>query len=277
MEPLGTTITYGLPFANVVANGIATTTISIGKTIETVRLVLGGTSFNKSMVEMIRFKVNGRIIIEATGLQLDAINQYRGATPDARFIDIDFALLEMWDDFGRIASALDTTFGIANITIEVSIGAATAPTLKAILIQSQTQKNSKEAFQPWAKFMRRIARLPVSRQNGGELQVSIPFGPNTGGTIMRLFYFGAGEVSAMRIKADGIVVHESTLIENDYYNKRNGNFPQANTYVVDFVSEHDIRTALVTKGLTSLEILMTTTTASSGYMLVEYISTLEEV
>lgn len=46
---------YGLPFSNVVATGVATNQVTPGRTLENLRLKLGGT-FTKAMITDIKLK-----------------------------------------------------------------------------------------------------------------------------------------------------------------------------------------------------------------------------
>ena len=63
---------YGLPFANVIANGVATNNISPGRTLEVFRLRLGGTTLTKSMISGVKIKANGKVIVEGRSWSLNA-------------------------------------------------------------------------------------------------------------------------------------------------------------------------------------------------------------
>lgn len=115
---VGNLIRYGLPFSNVVATGVATSQITPGRTLETYRLKLGGTALTKAMLSLLKVKANGKVIIEASGTELDKINSYRGVTADAAYLDIDFADDKMLTQFDRMVSAFDTSSGIMSLTTE---------------------------------------------------------------------------------------------------------------------------------------------------------------
>ena len=168
---------YGLPFANVVASGVATANVTPGRTIEQIRLKLGGTTFTKAMITLARVKANGKTIIEATGDQLDKLNTFRGKAANAAYLDIDFSDFSMNNEFDRHVGAFDTSAGIANVTLEITIAGATAPTLVAIVTESASQKTSQGENAPYAGILTKILRYPYNISSGGRLPITVPFGP----------------------------------------------------------------------------------------------------
>lgn len=271
---VGNLIRYGLPFSNVVANGVATSNITPGRTLETYRLKLGGTALTKAMLSLIKVKANGKVIIEASGTELDKINGYRGVTADAAYLDIDFADDKMLSQFDRMVSAFDTSNGIASLTTEVSIAGATAPTLTPILIESAQQKDKAGNAQPYAPLMAKILRYPYNIASGGRLPITVPFGPANGAIIKRLHVFHGGNMTGATVKQDGLVVHESVRLENEYMVKKFGRVPQTNVYTIDFCPDGNVADALNTRDARSLEWLFDFSAADTGAVLVEYLDTL---
>ena len=271
---VGNLTRYGLPFSNVVNSGVATSNITPGRTLETYRLKLGGTALTKAMLSMIKVKANGKIIIEASGSELDKINSYRGITADAAFLDIDFADDTMLSQFDRMVSAFDTSIGIASLTTEVTINGATAPTLTPILLESAQQKDKAGNAAPYAPLLAKILRYPFNIATGGRLPLTVPFGPQNGAIIKRLHVFHTGNMTGATVKQDGLVVHESVTAENVYLQKKFGRVPQANVYTIDFCPDGNITDALNTRDARSLEWLFDFSAADNGAVLVEYIDTL---
>lgn len=265
---------YGLPFSNVVPTGVATNQVTPGRTLETLRLRLGGTSLSKAMLSAIKIKANGKVIIEATGNQLDAINRYRGDQNNGAFLDVPFTDFCMLTEFDRQVSAFDTSLGIGNITTEVSISGATAPTLTPILVESAVQKDAKGAAQPYAPLMGKILSYPFSMSTGGTLPVNVPFGPTTGSIIKRLHVFHGGQMTGATVKMDGMVIHETVAAEEQFNQLNSGRVPQSNVYTIDFCLDGNISKALNTRMARSLEWLLTFSAASSGTILVEYLDPL---
>lgn len=264
---------YGLPFSNVVANGTATNQITPGRTVENFRLKLGGT-FTKAMVSLLRIKANGKTIIEGSGTQLDMINAYRGESTSAAFLDVQFADYKMLSEIDRMVGAFDTSQGIQNITTEVTIAGATAPTLTPILVESANQKAPNGDAAPFAGLMSKILSYPFNVSTGGKLAVNVPFGPQSGAIIKRFHVFHGGQMTGATVKQDGLVIHESVAAENQFDQQKAGRVPQSNVYTIDFVLDGNIKKALDTRDARSLEWLLDFSAASSGTVLVEYIDPL---
>lgn len=264
---------YGLPYANVVASGVATNQITPGRVLENLKLKLGGTSLTKAMITDVKIKANGKTIIQGSGTQLEKINAYRGETTNAAYLDIAFADYGLNNEFDRMVSAFDTSVGIASITSEVTISGATAPSLTPILTESAAQKDKNGAAAPFAPLLTKILQYPFNISTGGRLPVTVPFGPQNGAIIKRLHVFNTNMTGAT-VKQDGMVVHESLLAEIQQEQTRLGRVPQSGMYTIDFVVDGDVKKALDTRDAKSLEWLFDFSAADSGYILVEYIDIL---
>ncbi len=265
---------YGLPFANVVASGTATNQVTPGRTIETMRLELGGTTFTKAMIADLKIKANGKVIVEGAGADLDKINAYRGTPANAAFLDLFFADYSMNNELDRMVGAFDTSAGINSITSEVTIAGATAPSLTPILIESAQQKDHSGAAAPYAPLIAKILQYPFSQATGGRLPVNVPFGPQSGSIIKRLHVFHGGYMTGATVKQDGLVVHESIAVENAYEQTVQGRVPQVNVYTIDFVDDGNIAKAMDTRDARSLEWLFDFSAADSGKVYVEYLDPL---
>lgn len=270
---VGKLVRYGLPFSNVVASGTATNNITPGRTLENLRLRLGGT-FTKAQITDLKIKANGKVIVEGTGSQLDAIQAYRGRTQNASFLELAFTDYSMNNELDRQVGAFDTSLGIANITTEVTISGATSPTLTPILIESAAQKAPSGEMQPFAPLISKILRYPFSIANGGRLAMTVPFGPGSGSIIKRLHVFHGSQMTGATVKEDGLVIHESVTAENQQEQTMQGRVPQTNCYTIDFCVDGDIRKALDTRSSRSLEWLFDFSAASSGTVYAEYLDPL---
>lgn len=264
-----------LPFANVIASGEATNQITVGKTLNNLQLVLGGTTFTKAMISMFRLKANAKTIFEGSGTQIDKINAYRGIHTAAGFLDVSFEDLTGLDILDRVVGGLDTTQGIGNITTEVTIAGATAPTLKGYLYQTARQADSKGNTAQYAGLMCKQLRYPYSVATGGELPMNFPFGPKNGAIIKRVHVFhDGGLMTGAVVKDNGTIAHESLTADNEYEQKRHGRVPQTNMYTIDFIPDGDVRKAMDTRLSESMEWLFTFSGADSGHVVIEYLDTL---
>lgn len=265
---------YGLPFANVVANGQTTNNITPGRTLEVFRLRLAGTSLTKAMITLFKLKANGKPIIEATGTQIDKVNAYRGEATNAAFLDVQFADYTGLGEIDRQVGSFDTGMGIANITTEVTIAGATAPQITPILIESANQKVSSGASAGHAPFISKLLSYPFNISSGGKLPITVPFGPQNGAVIKRLHVFHTGNMIGATVKQDAIVVHESVKVENEFDQTKAGRVPQANCYTIDFMLDGNVSKALDTRDAKSLEWLFDFSAADNGTVLVEYLDPL---
>lgn len=265
---------YGLPFSNVVPSGTATNNITPGRTLENLRLRLGGTSLTKAMISLLRIKANGKTIIEATGPQMDAVNAYRGEPVNAGFLDVLFTDYTMLTNLDRMVGAFDTSMGISNITTEVTIAGATAPTLLPILVESAQQKDRQGNAAPFAPFISKLLSYPFNISTGGRLPVTVPFGQQNGSVIKRVHVFHSGNMTGATVKEDGLVIHESVAAENQAIQQRFGRVPQSNVYTIDFCLDGNIKDALDTRNSRSLEWLFDFSGASVGTVLIEYLDPL---
>lgn len=271
---IGQLTRYGLPFSNVVAAGTATATITPGRTLENICLELGGTSLTKAMLTLVRLKANGKTFIEGSGTQIDKLMAYKGVVANAAFLDIDFTEPKAKTYLDRVVAAFDTSSGIANITAEVTIAGATAPTLKSIITESAQQTNQAGQKAGHSPIMQKVLRYPFSVATGGTLPVTLPFGQVNGAIIKRVHFEHTGNMTGVTVKQDSLVIHESTTAENQFKQTRIGKVPQTNMYTVDFVLDGEMDKALDTRDARSMEWLPTFSAADSGYILVEYMDVL---
>jgi hypothetical protein len=283
---LGTLVREGLPFSNVVANGVATSYITPGRSLETFRMKLKGTDttdansgvvtkgFTPEHISLFRMKANGKVIIEASGKELQTLQKYRNQPVSDGFLDIDFIDESMNSRFDREVTNFDTSFGIANITTEVHITGANSPTIKPILVESAQKKNADGSYSNWAALFLKLLRYPYSQANGGRLPFQVPFGAQSGAIIKRLHVFHAGNMEFLTLKQDGLVLFEQSVEENEYRQVKAGRIPQTNVYTIDFVVDGSIAEVLNTKDARSLEWLIDFKAADNGSVIVEYVDTL---
>lgn len=264
----------GLPFANVVATGVATNRVTVGKTLNTLQLQLGGTSLTKAMISMFKLMANAKVIFEGSGTQIDKIMAYRGLTSNAAFLDIAFEDLTGMDQVDRALGALDTTSGIADLTTEVEIAGATAPTLLARILESPPQKDREGNRSPFSGLMCKQLRYGFAVASSGQLPQNFPFGAKSGAVIKRVHVFHGGNMTGATVKENGLIIHESTKAQNEYEQIRNGRVPQANVYTIDFVLDGRMANAFDTRQAQSVEWLFDFSAADNGFVLIEYLDVL---
>jgi hypothetical protein len=228
------------PFTNVVANGVAITDLRhlFGYAIQRITLILGGTAFTKSMITRLQLKANGKVIYDSDGAKLDSRQQYRGISASANFLTLDFLELRNKTKLGMEGGGLDTTVGIRDLRLEVTIAGATAPTLDGVAEISTPQVNAEYAnVRP---LIARVHRLTQTIGAAGEFLINVPhLDPNSGGSIFKRIAVFSSNMTACRIERNG--VREMDIISAAYNSFNQGeyqNVPQAGLFMIDCINDH---------------------------------------
>lgn len=174
------------PFQNVSPSVTAVLpAIPQGWTYENILFKLGGTAFTKALISSIRLWLGGKKIWEITGAHLDDINEYFRLTSNAAYLAMHFANPRALSLADRMIGAIDTSLGYSNFSIEVDIGAATAPTLEAYAkVSAPIPKAS--GFQNMFRTLIKSA-LPIPAAT--EASVPMPLGSQQGAFIRALHFF----------------------------------------------------------------------------------------
>jgi len=238
------------PFLNVVNSGIASLKIpKYSMTLTRLVLGLGGTSFTKAMIANIRIKAGVRIIYDVTGPVLDLINQYKGIQANAGYLTIDFTERDAATLVGKEIGGYDL-LNMDDLTVEVTIAGATAPTLTATAYLVPTQNNP---------LIQKVLTFQVSTTASGKL--AIPFNPK-GALVKRLhlIYEGTdwtgttnGNINRMEVKKNGIVIFDQSDLDNRFAQQEYRKVPQSKHFCVDFLQDNNASGALVTQDATALE------------------------
>lgn len=268
---------------NATGNGTATLKYEVGKALHRVQLVLDNTAkvpgnFTKSMITLIRIKVNAVTRYETTGDILDAINKYNGIYNSTNYLTIDFTNIFGRDYVDQVMGVWDTSVGMNTVSIEVTIAGATGPLLSANLDESAAQSiNPKTA--PFAGAMKKLVRYPWTRNTGGQLPVDLPFGKE-GAVIMRMYITHTGNLTDVEVKENKVTVWKSNIADAEFVQNEYVKVPQANMMVVDFVVDNNIKNAWDTRQdeqgqpLTSVTMLLNVSAADSGYVTLEALDNL---
>lgn len=100
--------------------------------------------------------------------------------------------------------------------------------------------------------------------------MQLPFG-GSGAVLKRLHIEQAtGNVTAVEVKQDGLVIHESVKALNDYLQTEHLRTPQTLFYTVDFIIDNNQANAFDTRDARSMEINLTLSAADSGFVIAEY-------
>jgi hypothetical protein len=250
-----------LPFNNVAANSTASVELSKGMTYNRIILKLGGTTFTKALIDNIKCKLNGKTFFECSGSALDLINKYRGLAADDDYLTIDFLEPFAKTLGGMYAGAIGTAKGVNSFTIEVEIGAATAPTLEA-----WAQVSAPMELGPIAA----LVNHPVSLSAGGKFPIVLPHGPEAGLLLERVHFFHS-HMTTLEVKKNGLVIWEdidaTTLA---YMTEEFGQAAQSGLYVYDPVMNRDLKGVVNTANAQDLRFNVTVSEADTINCYAEY-------
>ena len=257
-----------LPAQNVVATGVATINFAnlLGYTVEYILLELGGGALTKAMLTDIDIKANAKTIFKDAGSRVDDQNEYRGETADAAYLVIPFdesrARTELRGGAvidGEKVGAIDTTFGIASLTGEVTITGATTPTLKAYA-EVSAAPISDERFRA---LLAKQTNFTVSPAAAGTFLFDVPQARAKGSILTRVFLHGS-TVTGYEVKKNGITIQKAaTAALNTYHQKREGRVPQANVQAIDFIKDGNQSSALNAANANSMEYYLTVSGAGN--------------
>lgn len=238
------------PFLNVVVTGVAVLKVpKYAMTLTRLVLRLGGTALTKAMITDIKLKLGVRTVYNITGPRLDAINKYKGIYDNAGFLTIDFTERDAPTLQGKEIGGYDLAM-LDDLTVEVTITGATAPTLEATAFMTPSQGND---------LIMKVLYFPASSAVGGKFPVN--FNP-MGALIKRVhaFYGGAdwgatsdGNLNRLEVKKNGLVLWDMTCQEARFVQQEYRKVPQSKLYTYDPVVDNNANGYLVTSDAKSLE------------------------
>lgn len=232
------------PFQNVVATGIASVDLRnlLGYCIQRMTLRLGGT-FTKAMITGLQLKANGKVIWDSTGARCDARMTFRGVVANVSFLTIDFTELRAKTIAGQMAGALDTTIGVRDLRLEVTIAGATTPTLDGIAEVDGPQLSAATAM--IRPLISRVHFITQSIGAAGTFPLIVPhLDPNSGGSIFKRIHVFSALMTGCRVERNGIREHEilSALQNNFLYNEY-GRVTVASLFPIDFIRDGFLETS----------------------------------
>ncbi len=239
------------PFNNVVATGVATLKFpAYAMTVNRIILLLGGTAFTKAMITDIKLKVGVRTVYNITGSKLDAINKYKGIYDEANHLTIDFTERDAPTIQGKEIGGYDMSVLRDDLSIEVTITGATAPTLAALAMLTPPQGNP---------LIFKLLYFPTSTTVAGKFPIN--FNP-MGALIKRVhfFYAGAdwgaaanGNLNHLEVKKNGLVIWDMDCLDARFIQQEYRKVPQSKLYVYDPIVDNNQNGILVTADARSLE------------------------
>lgn len=234
-----------LPFTNVVAAGVASVSLPVGMSYNRIILALGGTAFTKAMITNLKVRLNGKVIVENTGSRLDLMNTYRGLAASAGFLTVDFTEPRAKDMAEQYIGNLNTAQGVSSLTMEVTIAGATAPTL-----ESYSELGPPAPLGVIAKQI----LFTSSFGGAGKFPFKLIDVANKGAVLKRVHFNHTGQLTALEVKKNGIVIHDNILTAvNTFYQAEFQKTAQANLYSYDPCLDNNYANAVRTADMVSME------------------------
>src|SRR3990167_2878488 len=202
------------PFENVVASQTAVLPrLPRGNMYDALVFELGGT-FTQAQCLAIRLLVNGKIIWNMTGTHLDLLNNYDQLQDTATFLTLPFADFAADGQVQSQIGSFDTSQGVEEFGIEVDIGAATLPTLKAFALVSPPSAKG-DRFARAFKSVLKTVHAPGAL---GQFNLPVALGSRAGGFLRRTAFLHAN-MTSLAVKRDGVNIQDDlTLAELAYMN-----------------------------------------------------------
>lgn len=239
------------PFLNVVASGVATLRVpKYQMTLNRIQLALGGTTFTKAMIADIKLKLGVRTVYNITGSRLDAINKYKGIYDAPGFLTIDFTERDAPTIQGKEIGGYDLSVLKDDLTIEVTIAGATAPSLGAVGWFTPPQGNA---------LIHKVLYFPASTAVAGKFPIN--FNP-MGALVKRVhfFYNGAdwgaladGNLNRLEVKKNGLTVWDLSCQNARFTAQEYRKVPQSKLYTYDPIIDNNASGYLVTSDARALE------------------------
>lgn len=230
-------------FSPVAANTTVTLNIPVGPTYGKITLVRGGTTFNPEHMTEIRLKLGKTVVrtyrARSGGHELHDLNAFYGRIDSAGFTTIHFAKPEM-DTLEQERLLGLGTGDLRTVTLEVDIGAATAPTLAAFAEIIGTNE-------PVGLF-EHVYRFPVSSSVAGNVEYpDLPREAFTALHFLKDDVTVAGQgIQRVEIELDRVRRYEADKARGEEMQTHRGRVPQSNYYQhVDFCPNGNIYDALL--------------------------------
>lgn len=224
-------------FQNVLATGTAIVDLLPtvgGNVLESIWLTLGGTALTKAMITGIRLKANGKTIRETSGSTLDTRNKYFNVGTDATHLLMDFMYphARTPQAFQTGAIDLSANSGIKQLTLEVDIAGATAPTL---IGSAEISPAGAVPGEERIRFvMLKQTKATVNVPAVGEFAIAIPHvRPEAGGSVFAAINLYSANTTNLRIRRQGIDEYDMPVALMQQIQQRAGRVPQAGHIAFD--------------------------------------------
>ena len=199
------------PFTNVAASSLATAQFIPDRNLSlyAIVLVLGGTFTIDAHITLLVVKSGGKELFRITGARLQDINGYDGMASDAAHLIIPFADPTARTARGEHIGSLDMTIYRDPLTIEVTIGAATAPTLDAFALISPPKLQLGFGYTPDEAQLHRALIESIIQTSAAVTRKAfgIGLGSEAGALIKKIIFFHL-TLTSLAVKRNGLDIFD---------------------------------------------------------------------
>jgi len=259
-------------FPSVAANAVSTLVTSqlIDTSVHALVLEMGGTTFTKAHITNIRVRLDGKDLLNGiSGAQLQDLNDYFGLPDVTNYLVIPFGDPTARTVRGQHLGDLDCSVYRKPLELEITIGAATAPTLQAHAWYSVPKLamgigfDEKEAMQ--LRSLIRTIIQPAAAVTRSVYNISL--GGVPGGRV-RAFEFFHTNLTKVDYKKSSLIKHEDVSIAlNSALAQQYARVPQSGLYVLDRIvdgNQGEAESTIDGKGLPwNQEVALTTSAADT--------------
>lgn len=211
-----------------------------GYSLHGIVLERGGTTFPQTDISNVRVRLNGKDVVDQlSGAQLHAMTDYEGMPDVTNYDFIFFGDPAARTVRGQHLGDIDCSIYDYPLTLEVDIGAATAPTLQAYALVGVPKLQMGIGYTPQqAAIIRALPRTviqpsaAISRKTFG-----VSIGSSAGARIRRVWFFNTNLTSVdfrkqSLIKWDNAASPLNSAIQQQYVRT-----PQSGLYVLDRIMD----------------------------------------
>lgn len=267
-------------FQPVTAGQVATVKVPrYANTLNRVVLRLGGTTFNKGLIQKIEIMIGTQrvYLIDSVGALsagtiLDMINKYKGLFDQASNLTIDFCERDFLTIAAREIGGIDMSKLSDDVFINITIASgAVAPTLYGYMFLTPPQGKDIEETQ----LIQKLVAIPYSYGNGGRQLIS--FDPK-GALIKRIYTTFTGSngtattesnLNKFEVRKNTRAIFELMSTDNKFVQQEYRKVPQSGMFVVDLTFDNNLSGALVTADAAALEFAPTFTATDNGIVIFE--------
>lgn len=266
-------------FEGIGPGNTATVRLPIGLSYEQILLSYSGATLEQ--LTELRVVANGEVLMRASAVEIDKINQYEGRAPADGLLIIDFCRYNMRtreaEEFTKIGTGLpagnfnpDGTIPpgvdplkITTLALEVDIDpAAVGTALSALMVQSLAAPSG---------MMKKLRKFTYSPTGAGDYEIAdLPKGP----MINKVHFFSAN-ISRLVVERDNFTVFDRTVDINERVQADGVRNPQSGLVVYDPTEAGNGAEGLATAGVNDLRFRLTMTGADDIEVLVEYLAPLQ--